>query len=126
MSLPNPCPDGDTPGVDSSAVRDTALPFCVWSEHAGLDVASYGYRVRMSRLSARQRANLSPSAFGLPERARTKEARQAAGNYPIPDRGHAISALRRSERELERGNLTQDEFDRIQRKAKRMLKKKTR
>ena len=78
----------------------------------------------MSKLSARQRANLSPKAFGLPERARTKEARQESGNYPMPDRGHAISALRRSERERERGNLTKNEFDRIQRKAKKMLRKK--
>lgn len=79
----------------------------------------------MSKLSARQRANLPPKAFGLPERARTKSARQESGNYPMPDRGHAISALRRSERERERGNLTKKEFERIQRKAKRMLKKKS-
>lgn len=78
----------------------------------------------MSKLSARQRANLPPKAFGLPERARTKKARQESGNYPMPDRGHAISALRRSERERERGNLTKNEFDRIQRKAKKMLEKK--
>jgi hypothetical protein len=86
--------------------------------------ATDGYRVSMSELSARQRANLPPKAFGLPEKARTKKARQQTGNYPIPDRGHAISALRRSEQERERGNLTKDEFDRIQRKAKAMLKKK--
>ena len=42
----------------------------------------------------------------------------------MPDRGHAISVLRRSERERERGNLTKKEFDRIQRKAKSMLRKK--
>ena len=78
----------------------------------------------MSKLSARQRASLPPKAFGLPERARTKEARQESGNYPMPDRGHAISALRRSERERERGSLTKNEFDRIQRKAKKMLRKK--
>jgi hypothetical protein len=78
----------------------------------------------MSKLSARQRANLPPKAFGLPERARTKKARQESGNYPIPDRDHAISALRRSDRERERGNLTRAEFDRIQRKAKSMLRKK--
>ena len=78
----------------------------------------------MSKLSARQRGNLPSKAFGLPERARTRKAREEAGNYPMPDRGHAISALRRSERERERGNLTEDEFDRIQRKAKRLLKKK--
>jgi hypothetical protein len=80
----------------------------------------------MSRLTAKQRANLPPKAFGLPEKARTEQARQEAGNYPMPDRGHAISALRRSERERERGNLTENEFDRIQRKAKKMLRKKKR
>ena len=85
-----------------------------------------GYDNVMSRLTAKQRANLPPKAFGLPERARTKEARQEGGNYPIPDRGHAISALRRSEREHERGNLTDDEFERIQRKAKKKLRKKHR
>ena len=79
----------------------------------------------MSKLSATQRANLPPKAFGLPEKARTKQARQGTGNYPMPDRGHAISALRRSERERERGNLTNKEFDRIQRKAKSLLRKKT-
>lgn len=41
---------------------------------------------------------------------------------PMPDRGHAISALRRSERERMRGNLTKDEYERIQRKAKKMKK----
>ena len=78
----------------------------------------------MSKLSARQRANLPPKAFGLPEKARTEKARREGGNYPIPDKGHAISALRRSEREYERGNLTRDEYDRIQRKAKKKLRKK--
>ena len=78
----------------------------------------------MSKLSAKQRANLRPKDFGLPERARTAEARRETGNYPIPDRGHAISAIRRSAREYERGNLTKDEHDRIQRKAERKLRKK--
>ena len=77
----------------------------------------------MAKLTERQRANLEPKEFGLPERARTPEARKETGNYPMPDRGHAISALQRSEREYERGNLTKDEHDRIQRKAKRTLKK---
>ena len=80
----------------------------------------------MSKLSARQRANLEPKDFGLPEKARTEEARKETGNYPMPDKGHAISALTRSERERDRGNLTKDEFDRIQRKAKSKLKKKKR
>ncbi len=50
----------------------------------------------MSTLSAKQRANLRPKDFGLPEKARTPKARKGTGNYPIPDRGHAISAIRRA------------------------------
>ena len=78
----------------------------------------------MAKLTAKQRANLPAKAFGLPERARTKKARKEPGNYPMPDKGHAISAIRRSERERARGNLTKDEFDRINRKARKILKKK--
>ncbi len=79
----------------------------------------------MSKLSAKQRANLPPKAFGLPEKARTKKARKETGNYPMPDRGHAISAMRLSRLERDRGNLTKDEFDRINRKAGKLLEKKT-
>jgi hypothetical protein len=79
----------------------------------------------MSTLAAKQRANLRPKDFGLPEKARTAKARKGSGNYPIPDRAHAISAIRRASREYERGNLTKKEHDRIQRKAERMLKKKS-
>ena len=78
----------------------------------------------MGKLSARQRANLPAKEFGLPEKARTEEARRGTGNYPMPDKGHAISALRLSELEYERGNLTRDEYDRIQRKARKKLRKK--
>jgi hypothetical protein len=78
----------------------------------------------MSKLSIKQRENLSPKAFGLPEKARTKKARAETGNYPMPDRAHAISAIRRSRRERDRGNLTKDQFDRINRKAGKILKKK--
>ena len=78
----------------------------------------------MSKLTAKQRANLRPKDFGLPERARTKKARMETGNYPIPDKNHAISAIRRASREYERGNLTKDEHDRIQRKARKKLRKK--
>ena len=85
--------------------------------------APTGYREHMSTLTAKQRANLEPKDFGLPEKARTKKARKKSGNYPIPDKKHAISALTRSERERERGNLTKDEYNRIQRKAKKKLTK---
>jgi len=78
----------------------------------------------VSTLTAKQRANLRPKDFGLPERARTKAARKESGNYSMPDRKHAISAISRSERQYERGNLTKDEFERIQRKAKKRLRKK--
>jgi hypothetical protein len=78
----------------------------------------------MAKLTAKQRAELPTSAFGLPEKARSKKAKQEAGNYPMPDKGHAISAIRRSEAERAAGNLTQDEFDRINRKARKILKKK--
>jgi hypothetical protein len=77
----------------------------------------------MSKLTAKARAKLPPKAFGLPEKARTKKARMETGNYPMPDRGHAISAIRLSRLERKRGNLTKDEFDRINRKAEKVLKK---
>ena len=78
----------------------------------------------MAKLTAKQRAKLPTKAFGLPEKARSKKAKKQSGNYPIPDKDHAISAIRRSERERRRGNLTKDEFERINRKAHKVLKKK--
>ena len=75
----------------------------------------------MSKLTAKLRAKLPTRAFGLPEKARTDRAKKESGNYPIPDRGHAISAIRLSRQQRKRGNLTQDEFDRINRKAHKVL-----
>ncbi len=75
----------------------------------------------MSKLTAKLRAKLPARTFGLPEKARTAKAKKEAGNYPIPDRGHAISAIRLSRLQRKRGNLTQDEFDRINRKAHKVL-----
>ena len=76
----------------------------------------------MSKLSSKQRANLPAREFGLPEKARTSEAKKETGNYPIPDKGHAISAKRLSRKQRNDGNLTKDEFDRINRKADKVLK----
>lgn len=76
----------------------------------------------MSTLTAKMRAKLPARAFGLPERARTAKARKESGNYPVPDRGHAISAKRLSRKQRKAGNLTKDEFDRINRKADKVLK----
>lgn len=75
-----------------------------------------------SQLSAKQRANLPSREFGLPEKARTPDAKKESGNYPMPDEGHAISAKRLAAKQRADGNLTQDEFERINRKADKVLK----
>jgi hypothetical protein len=75
----------------------------------------------MSKLTPKQRAKLPARDFGLPERARSSEAKKETGNYPMPDRGHAISAKRLSRKNRKDGNLTKDEFDRINRKADKVI-----
>ena len=77
----------------------------------------------MAELTPKRRAALPSTSFGLPEKARTAEAKKETGNYPIPDRGHAISAKRLSRKSLKAGNLTTAEFEKINRKADKMLKK---
>ena len=81
-------------------------------------------RVDMAKLSDKQRAKLPAKDFGLPERARSAVAKQELGNYPAPDTGHAISAKRLARKNRKDGNLTKDEFDRIDRKADKVLKAK--
>ena len=73
----------------------------------------------MAELSAKQRAKLPAKDFGLPEKARSAEAKKETGNYPMPDKGHAISAKRLSRKQRKDGNLTKAEFERINRKADR-------
>jgi hypothetical protein len=75
----------------------------------------------MAKLTPKKRAHLPSREFGLPEKARTEDAKKETGNYPIPDRGHAISAKRLSRKQRKAGNLTKDEFDRINRKADKVL-----
>ena len=75
----------------------------------------------MAKLTATMRAKLPARAFGLPEKARTPDARKESGNYPVPDRGHAISAKRLSRKQRKAGELTKDEFDRINRKADKVI-----
>ena len=75
----------------------------------------------MAKLTAKQRAKLPAKDFGLPEKARSEEARKESGNYPIPDKGHAISAKRLSSQQRTAGNLTEDEYERINRKADKKL-----
>ena len=79
----------------------------------------------MAKLSAKQRAEVPTREFGLPEKGRSDEAKRppenANGNYPMPDTGHAISAKRLSRKQRKAGNLTKDEFERINRKADKVL-----
>ena len=79
----------------------------------------------MAKLKAKQRAELPAKDFGLPEKAGSAEAKKETGNYPMPDEGHAISAKRLSLRQREDGNLTKDEFERINRKADKILRAKS-
>ncbi len=79
----------------------------------------------MAKLSAKQRAKLPAKEFGLPEKARSSDAKKETGNYPMPDEGHAISAKRLSAKQRQDGNLTKDEFERINRKADKILKSKS-
>ena len=75
----------------------------------------------MAKLTPQKRAKLPSKVFGLPEKARTAEAKKATGNYPMPDRGHAISAKRLARKNKKDGNLTKEEFDRIERKADKVI-----
>ena len=75
----------------------------------------------MAKLSPTQRAKLPARKFGLPEKARTSEAKKETGNYPMPDKGHAISAKRLARKNRKDGNLTKDEFERIDRKADKVI-----
>jgi hypothetical protein len=75
----------------------------------------------MAKLTTKQRAELPARDFGLPEKARSDEAKKETGNYPIPDKGHAISAKRLAGQQRKSGNLTTDEFERINRKADKVL-----
>jgi len=79
----------------------------------------------MGELTATQRAKLPAKDFGLPEKARTSDSKKETGNYPVPDKGHAISAKTRSKKQLKDGNLTKDEFERINRKADKVIKAET-
>lgn len=78
----------------------------------------------MSKLTPDERADLPSKEFGLPEKATTAKDKKKAGNYPMPDQGHAISAKQLAEKNHEAGNLTDDEFERINRKADKKLKKR--
>ena len=78
----------------------------------------------MGKLTAKQRENLPAKDFGLPERARYEgtEARDRQLPHARPWTRDQRLASRERQREL--GNLTKDEFERIDRKARRKLRKR--
>jgi hypothetical protein len=75
----------------------------------------------MAELSERKRARIPTKKFGLPERARTAEAKKETGNYPMPDAAHARNAKARAAQQHKKGNLTKDQLERIDRKADKIL-----
>jgi hypothetical protein len=75
----------------------------------------------MADLTAKQREKLPAKDFGLPEKARSKDAKKESGNYPMPDKAHARNAKARAAQQQESGNLTKKERQRIDRKADKIL-----
>ena len=75
----------------------------------------------MADLDAEDREDIPTKDFGLPEKARTKEAKKDSGNYPMPDKAHARNAKSRAAQQQKAGNLTKNEKERIDRKADKIL-----
>jgi hypothetical protein len=65
----------------------------------------------MARLSTKKRESLPGNEFGLPEKRK----------YPMPDESHARNAKARAEQQVEKGNLSEAEKRRVDRKANRIL-----
>jgi hypothetical protein len=75
----------------------------------------------MTELTAKKRAKLPSKDFGLPEKARTTDAKKESGNYPMPDKEHAANAKARAQQQHDRGNLSKKDLERIDRKADKVL-----
>ena len=67
----------------------------------------------MARLSTKKRDSLPASEFGLPEKHK----------YPMPDESHARNAKARAEQQEEKGNLSETEKRKVDRKADKILGK---
>ena len=75
----------------------------------------------MAELTAKKRTKLPTKDFGLPEKARTADAKKESGNYPMPDKAHARNAKSRAAQQQHAGNLTKAQKERIDRKADKVL-----
>ena len=65
----------------------------------------------MATLSTRKRKSESTSEFGLPEERK----------YPMPDESHARNAKARASQQEKKGNLSEADKARIDRKADKIL-----
>ena len=77
----------------------------------------------MAELKSEKRARVSSKKFGLPERARSADAKKESGNSPMPDRRHAGNAKARAKQQLKKKNLSKAQYDRIVAKADKILEK---
>ena len=75
----------------------------------------------MAELNDKQRAKVKTKDFGLPEKARSTDAKKESGNYPMPDEAHARNAKARAAQQVKKGNLSKAEQERIDRKADKIL-----
>ena len=67
----------------------------------------------MATLTEKKRDDMPDSKFGLPEEHK----------YPMPDKSHARNAKARASQQEKKGNLTESEKAKIDRKADRILDK---
>jgi len=65
----------------------------------------------MAILTTKRRNKLKKSTFGLP----------AERKYPMPDKSHAANAKARATQQVKKGNLSEEEKRKIDRKADRVL-----
>ena len=70
-------------------------------------------------LDADDRKKIPTKEFGLPEKARTKEAKKQSGNYPMPDKAHARNAKSRAAQAQKAGNLSKKDQERMDSEAAR-------
>jgi hypothetical protein len=70
----------------------------------------------VAKLRAKQRRKLKKSQFGLPGQRK----------YPMHDRRHAANAKSRATQQYRKGRLSKSQYQRINAKANRILRKKKR
>lgn len=68
----------------------------------------------MAKLDAAERNNLKKSEFAEP----------AERKYPVPDKSHAANAKARAKQQLDRGRISQAQYDKICAKADSVLGEK--